>query len=272
MNQPQPLSPTPVQEVPLPRAPLACVIAQVRFPPILAIRDPDKVAVLQEELRETYPNLSRGHAYSVELSGSQPPNIGEELIWRLTDCEKDAPWRVSLGVDFVALDTSSYESRDDFLNRLRGVVSAVERAFNPASVSRLGLRYIDQLVGEPVDRINELIHPEILGIARSPESPASALGESLTHLMTEARFLAQDRVCVQGRWGKLPANVTYDPSVLEPAVEPSWVLDLDMFTTESQSFESDKLLVTATEFSKCIYWLFRQIVTEEFLRFYGGNS
>ena len=52
MREPRPLSPTPIAEVPLPRAPLARVIAQARFPPILAIRDPDKVAGVQEELRE----------------------------------------------------------------------------------------------------------------------------------------------------------------------------------------------------------------------------
>ena len=271
MKEPRPLNPTPTREVPLPRAPLARVIAQARFPPILAIRDPDKVAVLQEALRETYPNLSQDQVHSIELTGGQTPNVRQGLIWRLADREKDAPWRVSLGVDFVALETSSYDSRDDFLERLRNVVSAVERAFKPASASRLGLRYIDRLTDDAVDRVHDLIHPEALGIIRTRENPDSALGESVIHLMTEAQFLAQDGARIQGRWGKLPADATYDPDALEPVAKPSWVLDLDMFTIESQPFASDGLLTTATEFSKCLYWLFRQMVTEEFLRFYGGE-
>ena len=271
MTEPLPLNPTPTSEVPLPRAPLERVLAQARFPPILAIRDPDKVAVLQEALRETYPNLSQDQVHSIELSGGETPNIRQGLIWRLADREKNPDWRVSLGVDFVALETSSYDSRDDFLGRLRAVLSAVEQAFKPASATRLGLRYIDRLTDEAVDRVDELIRPAVLGIIRPSEDPESVLGDSVIHLMTEAQFLVQDGARVQGRWGQLPAHATSDPHALEPVAKPSWVLDLDMFTTESQPFASEELLTTATGFAKCLYWLFRQMVTEEFLKFYGGE-
>ena len=74
MIEPRPLNPTPIPEVPLARAPLARVIAQARFPPILAIRVPDKVAVVQEALRETYPNLSQEQVHSIELTGGETPN------------------------------------------------------------------------------------------------------------------------------------------------------------------------------------------------------
>ena len=271
MMEPRPLNPTPPPEVPLPQAPLVRVIAQARFPPILAIRDPDKVTVFQEALRETYPILSQEQVHSIELSGDQTPNVRQGLIWRLADREKDACWRVSLGVDFVALETSLYDSRDDFLDRLRAVVSAVEQAFKPALASRLGLRYIDRLTDEAVDRVADLIHSDVLGIIRPPGNPHPVLGESVIHLMTEAQFLAKDGARVQGRWGLLPPNTTYDPNALEPDTKASWVLDLDMFTTESQPFVSEELLTTATSFAKCLYWLFRQMVTEEFLRFYGGK-
>ena len=271
MIEPRPLNPTSTPEVPLARAPLARVIAQARFPPILAIRVPDKVAVVQEALRETYPNLSQEQVHSIELTSGETPNFHQGLIWRLADREKDARWRVSLGVDFVALETSSYDSRNDFLNRLGVVVSAVEQAFKPASASRFGLRYIDRLTGEAINRVGELIHPEVLGIVRPPENPPPALRESLIHLMTEAQFLAQDGARIQGRWGQLPENATYDPHALEPVAKPSWILDLDMFTTESLPFASEQLLKTAMGFAESLYWLFRQMVTEEFLKFYGGE-
>jgi uncharacterized protein (TIGR04255 family) len=271
MKEPQPLNPTPTPEVPLPRAPLARVIAQARFPPILAIRNPDKVAVFQEALREAYPNLSEDQVQSIELTAGQTPNIRQSLIWRLADRERAPRWRVSLGVDFVALETSAYDSRDGFLDRLRAVVSAVEDAFKPADTKRLGLRYIDRLTDEAFDRVGDLIRPEVLGIMCSVENPSPALGDSIIHLMTEAQFLAQDGGRIQGRWGKLPPNATYDPDALEPIAKPSWVLDLDMFTSAPRPFASEELLTTATGFAKCVYWLFREMVTEEFLRFYGGE-
>ena len=89
--------------------------------------------------------------------------------------------------------------------------------------------------------------------------------------MNETQFLAQDGSRIQGRWGKLPPNTTHDPNSLDPVAEPSWVLDLDMFTSEPQPFASAELLQTATDFAECLYWLFRQMVTNEFLRFYGGE-
>ena len=271
MREPQPLSPTPITEVPLSRAPLVRVIAQVRFPPILGIRDPDKVAVFQEAIRETYPHLTRDQAHRVELAAGQPPDIRQELIWRLVDRARDPRWQVSLGVDFVSLDTSDYGSRRDFLDRLRAVVTAVESVFRPAEVQRLGVRYIDRLTDEAVDRVDDLFQPEILGIMRPVEDSSSALGDSVVHVMNDVQFLARNGSRVQGRWGKLPPNATHDPTSIDPVAEPSWVLDLDMFTSEPQPFTSEELLRTAGDFAECLYWLFRRMVTKEFLRFYGGE-
>jgi len=271
MTEPRPLSPTPTPQVHLPQAPLARVLAQVRFPTILAIRDPDRVAVLQEALRETYPNLSQEDVHSIELGGGETPNVRQGLIWRLADRENDHLWRVSLGVDFVALETSHYGSRADFLARLSKVLAAVEELFKPASASRFGLRYIDRLTGAAVERIGELIHAEILGMLQPPQNLDPSLRESVIHQIAEAQFRGPDGARIQGRWGKLPANATHDPNTLAPVAEPSWVLDLDMFSSESLPFASEDLLATAEGFAECLYWLFRQMVTMEFLRFHGGE-
>ena len=271
MTEPRPLNPTQTREVPLREAPLVRVLAQTRFPPILAIGKADEIASFQEALRETYPHLSREQVHSIEIAGGQTPNVQQGLIWRLTDREMDPDWRVSLGVDFVGLETSSYGSRADFLVRLRDVLSAVEESFKPASASRLGLRYIDRLTGEAVHRLGDLIHAEILDIIQPTDTLDSSLRESVIHQITEAQFLAPAGDRVQGRWGWLPANTTYDPNVLEPVAGPSWVLDLDMFTTQSQPFASEDLLGTAKGFAECLYWVFRQMVKVEFLRFHGGE-
>ena len=271
MTEPRPLNPTPTPEVPLSESPLARVLAQARFPTILAIRNADRVAVFQEALREIYPNLRRDQVHSIEFAGDRTPDVRQDLIWRLADQETEPQWQVSLGVDFVALETSNYDSRADFLGRLRGVHTALEQAFSPASTSRFGLRYINHLTGEAVDRIGELIHAEILGMIQPPQNLDPTLRDAVIHQITETQFLAPNGDRIQGRWGKLPANATYDPNALASVAEPSWVLDLDMFTTASRPFVSEDLLATATGFAECLYWLFRQMVTMEFLRFHGGE-
>lgn len=271
MAKPRALRPKPIPEVPLAHAPLARVIAQIRFPSILAIRNPDKVAVFQEALRSIYPHLEEHRVQRFDLYPDPNLSAREGIIWRLTDRETEPSWRVSLGVDFVALEASDYDSRADFLERLAAVVGAVEDTFKPADVKRLGLRYINRLTGEAVDRVGELLQSEVLGIVRADSSFAPALDDSIVHLMTEAQFVAPDHAYVQGRWGQVPVNATYDPDAIEPINEPSWVIDLDMFTSKPQSFESEGLLTSATGFATCLYWLFRQMVTDEFLRFYGGE-
>ena len=172
-------------------------------------------------------------------TGPQPltslPPAEVPLIWRLTSSRENPYWRVSLGVDFVALETTAYDSRNDFLSRLRSVLCSLETAFHPTDVSRLGLRYIDRLTGNAVERLGELIHPMALGILQPSRDSSTALGAATVHVLTEAHFLAQEGK-IQARWGKVPQNTTYDPTALER-----------------------------------IYAVFRQIVNDAFLMYYGAQ-
>ena len=130
------------------------------------------------------------------------------------------------------------------------------------------------MTGDAVEHIRDLLRPEILGIAYTGEASGygtSDLGNSAHHLMTEAQFLVENGHHILGRWGRLHDNATYDPAALEPLEIPSWVLDLDMFTSEAFPFARAHVSATAREFAETLYWLFRQMVTDEFLKFYGGN-
>lgn len=270
LAEPRPLSSAPPKEVPLPNAPLARVLAQVRFPPILAIGSSERVAVFQEEVRNTYPILNPEHPHVIEIDPGEAPRVRQTIIWRMSDRENMPEWRISLGIDFVTLETSSYQSRKDFLRRLRSVISATEKSFRPASASRVGVRYIDRLTGEAVNRIGQLIQPSVLGVLQPSEGNSTTLGSAIHRHMTEALFFAKEGR-ILGRWGQIPPSSTYDPEVLEPIDKLSWVIDLDMFTDKSQRFATKDVMVTARSFSERLYSVFRQMVTPEFLEFYGGK-
>ncbi len=261
----------PPKEIELPYAPLVRVIAQARYAPILAIRNPDETARFQELIRGSYPFLQEERAHHIVIAPLGTPSTREEMIWRFSDREKNPLWRVSLSVDFVALETSAYTSCDDFLSRFEHIVEALENSFKPAECQRLGIRYIDRLVGEGAERVGQLICPKILGIALEDGEPPVSLAEAVLHLMTEAAFAAEEGQ-INARWGSLPGNATYDPSSLEAIAQPSWVLDLDMFTTSALGFEPGPLARISRSFSERIYFVFREIVTDEFLRFYGGKA
>ncbi len=266
--------PTPLEteipvEVPLLEAPLVQVIAQIRFPPILSIRKEDNVADFQEALRADYPHLQRNEVKNIDIGPGQDTSISEAVIWRLADRPEPATWRVSLGVDFVALETRNYNSRRDFLDRLGTVVTGVESCIRPAEAQRVGLRYIDRLEGQAFDRIGDLVRGNVLGILQPEEGSCDTLRKATVHSMTQVQFQAAEGM-IRGWWGNLPPNATYDPDALQPTGQHSWVLDLDMFSPHASTFRSDELVVMTESFAKRIYSVFRLMVNDEFLRFYRG--
>jgi uncharacterized protein (TIGR04255 family) len=195
-----------------------------------------------------------------------PPRIEEMRIWRFADKAVDFSWRVSLGTGFVALETTAYRSRTDFLTRLALVLKATEKHFKPAHAQRLGVRHVNRLGGEALEKIATLIKPNALGILADTDE----LGGAALHLLSEAQLLTVEGLLLS-RWGSLPANSTYDPEVLPPLQEPSWIMDFDMFNEADVPFDSEALLHSATAFAERVYGVFRKMVTVEFLRFFGGE-
>jgi uncharacterized protein (TIGR04255 family) len=183
-------------------------------------------------------------------------------VWRFHD--KADQWRVSLSTEFVALETTLYPGRDAFLARFKAVLAALNESASPAIYDRLGVRYVNRVTGPALDDIGTLVRPEVLGIA------GTEFSAELGHSLTESTFLAgHGRLNV--RWGRLPKGATPDPTAVPPLKDPSWLLDLDMFTVAQQDFEVDAVLAKARSFSSTIYSVFRWSVEEEFLRRFGGD-
>lgn len=70
----------------------------------------------------------------------------------------------------------------------------------------------------------------------------------------------------------IPSHSTFDPNVIEPIDQPSWILDLDMSISEDQEFNVEKILEDTKRFSERIYTFFRWSVTDEFLNYFGGEK
>ena len=88
--------------------------------------DPARLTVSRTSRRRcvpTTPHLQKHVVKDIDTGPGQDPGISEAVIWRLADQQEPATWRVSPGVDLVALETSRYSSRRDFLGRLRTVLA-----------------------------------------------------------------------------------------------------------------------------------------------------
>jgi uncharacterized protein (TIGR04255 family) len=257
-----PLVASPPPEVPLRDAPLVRVIAQLRFPVILAVEQRDFVAPFQEAVRATYPVLRQEQAQGVVLTAAGVTPVKPQTAWRFADV--DGHWRVSLTSEFLALETKTYTSRADFLTRLRTVVAALNEHVEPKIIDRLGIRYIDRITGSAVDDIAKLVRPEVRGIAGTP------VAAHASHALSETQFELDDTRVVT-RWGQLPPGATIDPSAIEPGPDKSWILDLDMFSATPVPFAIDRIADDAKRYAERIYTFFRWAVTDDFLRRYGGK-
>ncbi|MFE1746311.1 TIGR04255 family protein [Coleofasciculus sp. H7-2] len=254
----------PPTEVALNDAPLVRVLSQLRFPKITAIVKDDFIASFQEAIRKEYPILrpDEGQDILIGLEGVQSQAV---KVWRFSDIE--GKWRVSLGSEFLAIETVSYTSRNDFVERLERLLKALKDHIGPQTIDRLGVRYIDRFQGDAYDQLDSLIRGEVAGIL------SSELVEFSQQTISESIFRVPDEPWIMAaRWGKLPAHATIDPNVLEPIETESWILDLDVFHAQARPLDVVELTAQVRFFAERIYTFFRWAVTEEFLLRYGGEK
>lgn len=265
LTLPSPLGGPPPEEVTLPRAPLARVLAQVRYPSVLYIGEKSRLAPFQADVRARYPIFREdsGQNFKVEMSPSGPAIETERsTLWRFGSV--DGVWLITLTPEAVTLETRAYESRTEFVDRLAHVLACVETHFAPGIAERISMRYVTRVTDEGYDRIDEMVEPGLLGLA-IPEFRCH-----VTHAISEAAIEIEEGA-LSLRWGVLPPNGTFDPFVLEPIDKPSWVIDIDVSITGFTDFKASALADHFYALAKRAYAIFRHMVTDAFLALYGGR-
>ncbi|MDX6255969.1 MAG: hypothetical protein QOJ11_2303 [Frankiales bacterium] len=258
----------PVDEIHLGRAPLAKVLTQIQFS-----RNPQLVSDAAESamaaLLPQYPVRRQGVSANVTVGLTTVTQ--EQSPLRVYSDAADK-WRVTVNESFVALETSTYETRDDFCSRVQQVLAAVEAASPPPIVDRVGLRYIDRIAGSDLSRINEYFTPS-LTVLLGQVVPELTLEHSVSDTLIQ--LSASERL--QVRSGFLPAGVGFDPSLV-PLGEPAWLLDLDVFTAQGGlTFDPTSLTQLVRTFAQHAYSFFRYATTPTFQKAFespasGGQS
>ena len=242
--------------------PLVRVLAQIRFAPVLSIREQRFVAPFQEAIRDAYPLVQQEMQQHVAPGVGGELQLGETVLWRFTDAEGN--WQVTLAQDFVALVCDDYSDRTDFVARLRETLSAVGDQVRPVLTSRVGVRYTNRLSDtEKLDRLSDFVRPALQGVANAELGGGTAVSE-----LTQAEFTTNS-VSLNGQWGHLPAGATHDPSI-EALDRPSWILDLDAYSASAVPFDPEVCADEAERFAGLVYGFFRWAVSDEFLVAHGA--
>lgn len=256
-----------VDEVPLARAPLAKVIAQLRFPEIASITNPTFVGPFQEALRSAYPNAAP--ETSIELTADAPTRtiqLPYVNLWRFHDVRNE--WTVTLTPAFLALETTAYVRREDFLMRWRQATDAFARTIRTDLYTRLGVRYVNR-----VDREGDVADLGVLcRRALLPLSDLASDGVKQTQSFAQSEFEIEGDV-LRVRSAVLPPNHLIDVGTIAPVDRRSWVLDLDMFGMYEppRAFTSDGVAAASLKYAETIYRFFRWAVTDEFMKRMGAR-
>lgn len=265
-----PFSSEPVDEVHLAKAPLVRVVAQVRYPSLTVFQGANPIGPFAERVGRDYPVSNEWHEMQLLVT---PKGVTQQQSntrgWQLRDA--DQRWQVVVSETFLAMETSRYSSRSEFIERFTTLVEAFEDAYSPPFAERLGIRYTNQLVGdELVKQVPELVRPEALGGMAVPLA-----GATLQLSLTESKFTL-DRHGLQVRWGALPPGTTFDPQLTAPA-EQSWVLDVDSFMSigtvgRQLEFAASSLRPELDALADRAYRMFRWIVTDRYLELFRDSA
>lgn len=261
----------------LTNVPFFRVMAQIRIPTLLAIvKDERKIAIYQEMIRSIFPymDLERFNVaqqpQQVNQQGQQAPQqIQQVLIWRFVEDSRAARWRLSIGMDFIALETSSYTSKEDFVSKLKEVCAPFETTYQPGNADRVGVRFINFLMGDGIKKLPDLVQPGLLGVMGPKATPE--FGKSVTSSFTRSTHETEEGV-LNARWGLLPANSTHDQSLYGSVAETAWVLDIDASNEEPMRFVTDQVMDKTSTLIDRSHMFLHSAVTDKFFKFFNEQK
>ncbi|MGH8904938.1 MAG: TIGR04255 family protein [Egibacteraceae bacterium] len=259
----------PYPEVPLPEAPLALVLCQIRFPDTPALVDRVVLGRIKEGLHDLFPVMrsEENASFAVSMAPGNPPQIAanREPVTRFEQIDKS--WFVTVNNQFLALSTTAYTSRKDFIARLRDVLAVVTAQADVGVCDRIGVRYVDQVADAAVlSDLPTFVNPALLGVLTLDASD----GVAVVHALTESLLDLGGNTHLRSRCGVVPPATALDPS-LGGIDQASWILDIDVFDSTAVPFTVD-LADRAEQLATSAYQLFRWSVTDKFIRHFGGTS
>jgi uncharacterized protein (TIGR04255 family) len=251
----------------LERDPLAQVISQVRFSPVLRLRQRDALVPFQESVRGDYPRYVEQQGMSLIIT---PAGVTQQAnpdpLHRFEDSA--GTFAAVLSQDFVALEARDFSGIDDFAPRVAQLAEAVAEHYQPAEMTRIGLRFINELrlpSQEPEVEMASAIAPPVLGIAGTAElmgaidsaqQVVEVRGEG-NRLVVRHGFVRTGGTTVDRVQGEVPTA---------ELGQPFYLLDIDVFAEETLPFSPEGVDTRLRRFNDDARSLFAWAVSEEYRR------
>ncbi len=172
--------------------------------------------------------------------------------WRLSSA--DDAWSLALLPGQMGLQSNSYDGWDDFVQRLTAALNALAEVVSPSFEQRLGLRFVDLLAVDGVDRPTgwePYITPPFLGALRAP-----SVGLSIQVVFQQALIdLGDGAVC----------NLRTGPVGPDENGQVGFVVDSDLYREGGRAFDPAAILSTVGTFREQADRLVQSVVTPALL-------
>lgn len=244
-----------------PNPPLALVAAEVRFPDGATLLGSAVHRAVRDRLGNDWV-IEGGKQQTMEVAvgpaGMGPPNIRQENVSRIT--VRDRTQIVTLRSDSLTIEATRYGGYETFRQLLHLAFSVVGDVLEPDGVSRLGLRYIDEIFIPDAVQPDwaEWIHGSLLPPPTDGLHPATWTGAVQYDIGFERRMVL--------RYGPADQPVVASAGPLRRlrvTEGPIFMLDFDSFWQPSDipSFSADGLVSACDELRAPIRNLFDGLVT-----------
>jgi uncharacterized protein (TIGR04255 family) len=129
------------------RNPLVAVVVELRYHPILKVHA--KVPDYQEKVRATFPAFQQVQSQTVNL-GPAPVNVRYRDSYSFAKADESA--MLSLSMESVSLESRRHQRREQLFADLQVGLDALLGVYGPIAATRLGLRYVDIVDRDQIER------------------------------------------------------------------------------------------------------------------------
>lgn len=131
------------------------VIFRVDFSPILRIKSSENISPFQELIRQDYPKTEIKQLFTKNVTISKENDSVTSVDFNQYEFKNVSRDRlVALSHTYLTVEFNKYETFNIFLNEIKKIYAAFEKCFENPDVTRLGLRYINEIKLESGNPLN----------------------------------------------------------------------------------------------------------------------
>ncbi|MBM4090963.1 MAG: TIGR04255 family protein [Planctomycetes bacterium] len=222
------------------KSPLVLMLAQVRFSPVLLIKD--YIPAIQEELRKRkYSDYRAEQIQQVMFTGS---DVKAEQVNRWVFASRDRREAVILAPDFVVYETSAYDVFETFLDKFVPVLGLLREKVSLDFASHVGLRYVDLIRPAQGKAASQHLCDTLRGLSKDILKAASVRQQFVVQAQTACGDLTIRSFDASGE-SMLPpdlASAHVDLALPPDTSELCRILDIDHIGRAQTDFDTSVLV------------------------------